>query len=61
MYVVRVMGGIAREVRYVVRARTPTHARLRDSLVGIAVATIGVDLFCAVLACFLSGMRTRHR
>ena len=50
MYVVRVMGGIAREVRDVVRARTPTHARLRDSLVGIAFATVGVDLICAVLA-----------
>ncbi len=50
MYVVRVMGGIAEEVRDVVHARTPTHARLRDSLVGIALATIGVDLICAVLA-----------
>jgi hypothetical protein len=50
MYVVRVMGGIAEEVRDVVRARTPTHARLRDSLVGITLATIGVDLVCAVLA-----------
>ena len=50
MYVVRVMRGITREVRDVVRARTPTHARLRDSLVGIALATIGVDLICAVLA-----------
>jgi hypothetical protein len=50
MYVVRVMSGIARGVRDVVRARTPTHARLRDSLVGIALATLGVDLICAVLA-----------
>ena len=50
MYVVRVMSGIAREVRDVVRARTPTHARLRDSLVGIALATLGVDLICAALA-----------
>jgi hypothetical protein len=50
MYVVRVMRGIAREVRDVVRARTPTHARLRDTLVGIALATVGVDLICAVLA-----------
>jgi hypothetical protein len=50
MYVVRVMSGIAREVRDVVRARTPTHARLRDSLVGIALATLGVDLICAVVA-----------
>jgi hypothetical protein len=44
------MGGIAGEVRDVVRARTPTHARLRDSLVGIVLATVGVDLVCAVLA-----------
>jgi hypothetical protein len=50
MYVVRVMGGVAHEVRDVVRARTPTHARLRDSMVGVALATIGVDLICAVLA-----------
>lgn len=49
MYVVRVMRGLTREVRDVVRARTPTHARLRDSLVGIALATLGVDLICAVL------------
>ena len=50
MYVVRVVRGIAREIRDVVRARTPTHARLRDNLVGIAIATIGVALICAVLA-----------
>jgi hypothetical protein len=34
----------------VVRAGTPTHSRLRDRLVGIALATIGVDLICTVLA-----------
>jgi hypothetical protein len=50
MYLVRVMRGIATEARDVVRGRTPTHARLRDSLVGIAVATIGVALICALLA-----------
>src|SRR5947209_4891106 len=50
MYVVRVMRGIAGEVRDVARGRTPTHARLRDSLVGVALATIGVDLICGVLA-----------
>ncbi|HZU61194.1 MAG TPA: hypothetical protein VE983_09525 [Solirubrobacteraceae bacterium] len=38
------------EVRDVARARTPTHGRLRDRLVGIAVVTVGVDLVCAVLA-----------
>jgi hypothetical protein len=44
------MGGIAGEIRDVARASTPTHSRLRDSLVGIALATIGIDLICAVLA-----------
>ena len=50
MYVVRVMRGIATEVHDVARGRTPTHKRLRDSLVGIALATIGVALICALLA-----------
>jgi hypothetical protein len=44
------MRGFVREVRDVVRATTPTHARLRDILVAIAVATVGVDLICAALA-----------
>src|SRR4029079_1629840 len=39
-----------REVRAVARAETPTHGRLRDSFVVVAVATLGVDLICAVLA-----------
>lgn len=46
------MGAAAGEVRDIVRARTPTHGHLRDRLVAIAVATIGVDLICAVLALF---------
>jgi hypothetical protein len=50
MYVVRVLGDTASEVRDVLRARTPTHSRLRDRLVGIALVTVGVDLTCAVLA-----------
>ena len=50
MYVAGVIHHTAVEVRDVVRARTPTHSRLRDRLVGIALATIGVDLLCAVLA-----------
>jgi hypothetical protein len=50
MYVVGVIRNTAAEVRDVVRARTPTHSRLRDRLVGIALATIGFDLLCAVLA-----------
>jgi hypothetical protein len=52
MYLVGVMRNTAVEVRDVARARTPTHGRLRDRLVGIALATIGVDLLCAVLAYF---------
>ena len=50
MYVLGVIRNTAEEVRDVVRAQTPTHSRLRDRLVGIALATIGVDLLCAVLA-----------
>lgn len=42
-----------RELRAVVGAGTPTHGHLRDRLIVIAVATIGVDLICAVLAYFL--------
>ena len=37
-------------MRDVVRARTPTHARLRDRLVAVALATVGFDIVCAVLA-----------
>ena len=50
MYVLRVMGQTAAEVREVLRAGTPTHSRLRDRLVAIAVATAGFDIMCAVLA-----------
>ncbi len=50
MYFVRVIRDTAGEVRDIVRARTATHKRLRDQLVGIALATIGIDLICAVLA-----------
>ena len=32
------------------RAATPTHRRLRDQLVAIIVATVGVDLLCAIAA-----------
>lgn len=32
------------------RAATPAHGELRDRLVAMAVATLGVDLICAVLA-----------
>jgi hypothetical protein len=50
MYVAEVIRNTVAEVRDVARARTPTHSRLRDRLVGIALATIGFDLLCAVLA-----------
>jgi hypothetical protein len=42
-----------RELRDVVRAATPTHRRLRGHLVAISLATMGVDLACAVVAFFL--------
>lgn len=50
MYLMRVLSEAAAEVRDVLRAGTPTHGRLRDRLVAIAVATIGFDVVCAVLA-----------
>ena len=50
MYVTGVLRNTAAEIRDVVRASTPTHSRLRDQLVGIALATIGIDIICAVLA-----------
>jgi hypothetical protein len=43
----------AREVREVLRAATPTHRRLRDVLVAIVSATIGIDLLCAIAAFLL--------
>lgn len=46
----RLLGGMAAEAREVVRAGTPTHGRLRDRLLAIASATLGIDLICAVLA-----------
>ncbi len=48
-----VLGGSAREVRDVLRAATATDRRLRNHLVTIVVASIGVDLFCAIVAFFL--------
>ncbi|MFZ1993446.1 MAG: hypothetical protein WAU75_05000 [Solirubrobacteraceae bacterium] len=50
MYLLRVLGESAREVRDVLRAGTPTHGRLRDRLVAIALVTVGFDIVCAVLA-----------
>ena len=48
-----VLGSAAREFRDVLRAATPTHRRLRDHLVTIIVATVGVDLFCAIVGFLL--------
>lgn len=50
MYLSRVLGGAAGEVRGVLRAETPTHSRLRDRLVVIVLVTVGIDAVCAVLA-----------
>ena len=47
---IEVLGTSWREVRDVVRAATATHRRLRDHLLSVAVATIGVNLVCSVLA-----------
>jgi len=49
----RVLADAGRELRAVFRAETPTHRRFRDHLTVIALATVGVDLTCAVLAYFL--------
>src|ERR1700730_12122811 len=49
----RVLGSAAREFRDVLRAATPTHRRLRDLLVTISVVTVGIDLFCAIVAFLL--------
>lgn len=50
MYLPGVMRAATREVGRIVRARTTTHRRLRDTIVAIAVATIGIDVICGVLA-----------
>lgn len=50
MYLLRVLRESGGEVRDVLRASTPTHSRLRDRFVAIAVATVGFDLICGVLA-----------
>jgi hypothetical protein len=50
MYLVHVLGRVAREIRDVARARTATHGHLRDRIAGLLLVTVGVDLICAVLA-----------
>ena len=49
----RVLASAARELRDVLRAATPTHRRLRDHLTVVLVATVGVDLVCALTAFLL--------
>jgi hypothetical protein len=48
-----VMASSGREVRDVFRAATATHRRLRDHLLTIALATLGIDLICAIIAFIL--------
>ena len=50
---IEVMASSGREVRDVFRAATATHRRLRDHLLTIAVATVGIDLMCAIVAFIL--------
>jgi hypothetical protein len=50
---IEVMASSGREVRNVFRAATATHRRLRDHLLTIAVATVGIDLMCAIVAFIL--------
>ena len=47
------MRSALREAYRVATAATATHRRLRDALVAIAVATLGVDLICAAIAYLL--------
>src|SRR3984893_8149621 len=49
----RVLWSAAGEVRDVLRGTTKTHRRLREHLGTIIVATVGVDLLCAILAFLL--------
>lgn len=49
----RALRAAACEFRDVLRAATDTHRRLRDHLVTIIVATVGIDLFCAIAAFLL--------
>jgi hypothetical protein len=45
-----VLRSAAREAYDVARAATATHRRLRDHLVAILMATLGVDIVCALIA-----------
>lgn len=49
----RLMASAGRELYHVGKGSTITHRRLRERLTVIAVATVGVDLICAVLVLFM--------
>jgi hypothetical protein len=49
----RVLGSAAHEFLDVLRAATATHRRLRDHLMTIIVATVGIDVVCAIAAFLL--------
>jgi hypothetical protein len=50
MYPMRALANFTAEIRRVLGAGTPVHARLRDRLVALAITTVGFDLICGVLA-----------
>jgi hypothetical protein len=50
VYLADVTRAATNEVRAVLRADTRTHERLRDTLMVIVVATVGIDLVCGLLA-----------
>ncbi len=50
MYVAQVTRRFGKELRAVLAGSTKTHGHLRDRIVAIVIATIGVNLICAVLA-----------
>jgi hypothetical protein len=50
MYLARLLRSAMTEIRAVARAGSPAHARLRDVLITVIVATIGIDVVCAALA-----------
>ena len=50
---VKVMGSAMRELYDVLRAATATHRRLRDHVLAIVMATLGVDALCTLLAFLL--------
>lgn len=53
VYIARVIRTALLELRTIMRAGTPTHARLRDTVMALAIASLGVDLACAILALLL--------